>query len=548
MHEASPSPTPTFDSTTSTDSTCFQDIVSDSQPVHNTSFFSRPSDSDPAYPLATKVQETQQHLPAINTRPNTALQVLGLDDTSVSSEASQAAEMDLTWTNDVPVASDTAAPAQHKNNNGFTTHDQPGKTYGHTPHSSTGGSLAPSSNDVSMYTTAAQTLNRTLFGTNHQSQYRPAPNQSTHAGQSEAGPSSFNDKQQPGPGGLTPSIDRQATVPQVFAQPSQLHTFPPSDAAVPPIPIRKARKGPKSRSSMASTSSVGDGNGAGTSLSGIGSFGSSAYGLPLSGGDVRSTGMLSQSTLGYSSQASLVPTPSGSNDDSEGCTSNWPVVSPPAISLGDLPLLVHGVKRKGAKSRVETQIKMRVSIVRPASAFGPRQIGTSLDSNTEETLSNNHFEKIGTYKAVKIKAGMGARRRVRKNAGQTDPDSLGSFQPEEVLFLYTEVWCTDRPSRAYACAKCVNRERKRAQARSSTASSKAKTALPSESDDFGSKSNVNAAKPEESVDEDGLTQADRERILLFNCGPLVELQDGECDLPARLTCYCRHHKEKTGFR
>ncbi len=41
---------------------------------------------------------------------------------------------------------------------------------------------------------------------------------------------------------------------------------------------------------------------------------------------------------------------------------------------------------------------------------------------------------------------------------------------------------------------------------------------------------------------------ERNNIIVFNCGPLVELRDGECDLPGRVTCYCRHHKEKSGFR
>ena len=174
--------------------------------------------------------------------------------------------------------------------------------------------------------------------------------------------------------------------------------------------------------------------------------------------------------------------------------------------------------------------------------------------NTADSQSpwNNPFEKIGTYKAVKIRAGMGARRRVRKNADKGgDPNSLGPYRPEDVLFLYTEVWCTDHPVRAFACVKCVNRERRRAQARAPTVK---KGIAPSESDEpVNGKAHTTSfhggLEPvNEPVDEEGLTQEDKERILLFNCGPLVELVDGECDLPARLTCYCKHHQEKTGFR
>jgi hypothetical protein len=238
-----------------------------------------------------------------------------------------------------------------------------------------------------------------------------------------------------------------------------------------------------------------------------------------------------------------------------------------------LPLFIHGIKRRGAKSRVETQIKMKITVARnTAAAAGQVSDGfnspygqqadvvdgmngnMNVPGTDPQSPWNSPFEKIGTYKAVKIRAGMGARRRTRKTADKAgDPNSLGPYRPEEVLFLYTEVWCTDHPVRAYACARCVNRERRRAQARTPTAK---KGVAPSESDEpvngLGQKaistSHLGLEPAYEPVDEEGLTQEDKERILLFNCGPLVELIDGECDLPARLTCYCKHHKEKTGFR
>jgi hypothetical protein len=227
-------------------------------------------------------------------------------------------------------------------------------------------------------------------------------------------------------------------------------------------------------------------------------------------------------------------------------------VVPTACSFS-LPLFIHGVKNQGAKSRVETQIKMKITIARPTSgqshdAYGtpyPHQMNSHNGSGLEGA---SPFERVGTYKAVKIRAGMGARRRARKGVDKGDPESLGAHRPEEVLFLYTEVWCTDHPVRAFACARCVNRERRRAQARAPVAR---KSKAPSESDEQmyeGTTLSAGQDVTKEPVDEEGLTQEDRERILLFNCGPLVELVDGECDLPARLTCYCKHHKEKSGFR
>jgi uncharacterized protein len=37
-------------------------------------------------------------------------------------------------------------------------------------------------------------------------------------------------------------------------------------------------------------------------------------------------------------------------------------------------------------------------------------------------------------------------------------------------------------------------------------------------------------------------------ILQFNCVDIVSFSDGAVVLPLRITCYCRHHKEKIGFK
>lgn len=47
---------------------------------------------------------------------------------------------------------------------------------------------------------------------------------------------------------------------------------------------------------------------------------------------------------------------------------------------------------------------------------------------------------------------------------------------------------------------------------------------------------------------DAAFERDRQRILLFNCEPLVNFSTGDAILPTRITCYCRHHNERIGFR
>jgi hypothetical protein len=172
-------------------------------------------------------------------------------------------------------------------------------------------------------------------------------------------------------------------------------------------------------------------------------------------------------------------------------------------------------------------------------------------SNTAP-LSTPSFARIGTFRAIRLQPGLGVKRRAKKS--QEIDAALSLLPPASVLGLETEVWCTDNPGRrAWACLKCVMRERKRAMSKSSAgpgggrrAAGKAKKM--DEEDDLGNDSRSLQSERNLPVDSEGLTQEDRNRIVLFNCGNLVELVQGECELPMRVTCYCRHHKEKTGFR
>ncbi|KAI8060429.1 hypothetical protein BC940DRAFT_311985 [Gongronella butleri] len=43
-------------------------------------------------------------------------------------------------------------------------------------------------------------------------------------------------------------------------------------------------------------------------------------------------------------------------------------------------------------------------------------------------------------------------------------------------------------------------------------------------------------------------ERDRSRILVFNCTRMLNFSSGDAILPTRITCYCRHHNEKIGFR
>jgi hypothetical protein len=50
------------------------------------------------------------------------------------------------------------------------------------------------------------------------------------------------------------------------------------------------------------------------------------------------------------------------------------------------------------------------------------------------------------------------------------------------------------------------------------------------------------------LSNDNVMAEERRKILLFNCSEYVDFSNGEATLPTRVTCYCRHHSEKVGFR
>ena len=53
--------------------------------------------------------------------------------------------------------------------------------------------------------------------------------------------------------------------------------------------------------------------------------------------------------------------------------------------------------------------------------------------------------------------------------------------------------------------------------------------------------------PRTDVEAENLGPDDSLNVLQFNCPDLLDFQNGTVVLPLRITCYCRHHREKVGF-
>ncbi|KAG0201113.1 hypothetical protein BGX28_006038, partial [Mortierella sp. GBA30] len=171
---------------------------------------------------------------------------------------------------------------------------------------------------------------------------------------------------------------------------------------------------------------------------------------------------------------------------------------------------VTGIPLQGAKSRVETQIKLGIQLV------------------------NQQNERIGAWTHIKLPEYMVAKEKNKRiNAKNVGPEVYEALNNGTCLNLEASVVCqSDRTKVIQTCTGCVLRERKRAQRKKSLGKKKSAT-----------------ASPVSQLDEDDPEQMalEQRKILLFNCTEIAEFNSGELVLPTRITCYCRHHSEKQGF-
>lgn len=213
-----------------------------------------------------------------------------------------------------------------------------------------------------------------------------------------------------------------------------------------------------------------------------------------------------------------------STDDTLGLSSVR-VIRPPRNQLPpQMKIIVNGVPAKGAKSRVETQIRMRLELVAPATSGDPS--------------SPVKWERIGSFDHIKVPPLSGTKRKSKKYQHFNVPT-------ESTLLLEADVINATPPhSRVYVCNSCRERERKRAD-RKKTKNTTA-NALPTAEEMCALNIDPNDPNAMELA-ASRLQEEERKHAVLFNCGDYVNFHDGEVILSTRITCYCRHHREKVGF-
>ncbi|KAI0630105.1 hypothetical protein C8Q77DRAFT_1064304 [Trametes polyzona] len=187
------------------------------------------------------------------------------------------------------------------------------------------------------------------------------------------------------------------------------------------------------------------------------------------------------------------------------------VVFPPKESCSNLPIMFPSLPEGGTKSRVETQIRLTVDLAHASSSSG-------------ESLK---YDKVGSWKWLRLPKGAATKKRTRKE-GKVDAAS------EDTLYLTTDITCATPPhTRVAACSSCQTREAKR------VARKIAARVRPARSD--------SESQEEPRVIPGKGKHEDTSNILQFNCPEVLDFSSGSVILPLRITCYCRHHREKVGF-
>ncbi|KAF8274473.1 hypothetical protein EI94DRAFT_1713526 [Lactarius quietus] len=148
--------------------------------------------------------------------------------------------------------------------------------------------------------------------------------------------------------------------------------------------------------------------------------------------------------------------------------------------------MIPSIPEGGTKSRVETQVRVTVDLAYASATAG-------------EVPSQ--YDRVGSWKWLRLPKGTATKKRTRKE-GKMD-----------TLQLCVEITCASPPhSRVVCCSSCQGREAKR------VARKLAQRVRPQRYD---------SDSPESAA------------MLSFSSGTVV--------FPLRITCYCRHHRERVGF-
>ncbi|KXN90993.1 Protein MGA2 [Leucoagaricus sp. SymC.cos] len=224
------------------------------------------------------------------------------------------------------------------------------------------------------------------------------------------------------------------------------------------------------------------------------------------------TNLLVPSLNGPISVTKPIPPPASLPRKIDAVAHNQRVVHPPKETCFNLPIMFPSIPEGGTKSRVETQVRVTVDLADANSSSDPHK-----------------YDRIGSWKWLKLPPGTSTKRRTRKQ-GKIDAS------PQDTLNLITEVVCASAPTvPVVSCSSCRTREAKR------VAKKIAARVRPARSDSDSAGEDTFGKPVKKPAHED------TNSIIQFNCAEVLDFSTGSVVLPLRITCYCRHHREKVGF-
>ncbi|KAG1808356.1 hypothetical protein EV424DRAFT_204819 [Suillus variegatus] len=205
----------------------------------------------------------------------------------------------------------------------------------------------------------------------------------------------------------------------------------------------------------------------------------------------------------------VIPPPAVRPPKRDPSTAPHRVVFPPRESCYNLPILTPNIPQHGTKSRVETQVRVALDLAHASSSSGEPYL----------------YDRVGSWKWLKLSPGTFTKKRTRRE-GKIDPSPL------DMLHLTTTVTCATSPhNRVLSCGSCRNREAKRVARKIA-----ARVRPPRSGSDTPEDGNERLRGKEDTTS-----------IIQFNCPEVLDFETGSVVLPVRITCYCRHHREKVGF-
>ncbi|KAF9149746.1 hypothetical protein BG015_008442 [Linnemannia schmuckeri] len=198
---------------------------------------------------------------------------------------------------------------------------------------------------------------------------------------------------------------------------------------------------------------------------------------------------------------------------------------PPPRRHNSLQIEISGIPAENGKCRVETQLKIALHI------------------------KDAQNESVKDWKQLRLPHSLIAKEkhRMEKFNGRSK-----HIEDSEILTLDARLVCDhDMTKILECCDNCIGRERKRAHRRKESQKLPGPLSIPifgSINPKNGPVSLADEPIPPTPTDPVEYQAWERHRIMVFSSTEYVDISSGQCLLPTRITCYCRHHNEKVGFR